>query len=215
MTGSTSLIGASVDDGVSAVTNIGFPFMYENVAYTQFSVNSNGLIRLGGTAVSNDWTNALSDNSDNPKIMPIWDDLCTGTGGSVRYLVTGSAPNRILKIQHFGRMDATEASASNATFQTWLYEGTNVIEFIYGTGVNPASATIGIAGATYTQYMARNHATNHTAASSGAIETIATWPGSGRKYTFTPPTANYRYYMYNLNAGSSTWCAGETRTITY
>ena len=64
MTGSTSLIGASVDDGVSAVTNIGFPFMYENVAYTQFSVNSNGLIRLGGTAVSNDWTNALSDNSE-------------------------------------------------------------------------------------------------------------------------------------------------------
>jgi hypothetical protein len=214
MTGATTLINASIDDGVSSVTNIGFPFMYENTAYTQFSVNSNGLIRLGGTVVSNDWTNALSDNSDNPKIMPIWDDLCTGTGGSVKYLVTGTAPNRILKIQHFGRMDATEASASNATFQTWFYEGTNVIEFIYGTGVNPASATIGIAGATYTQYMARNHATNHTAASSGAIETIATWPGSGRKYTFTPPSASYRYYMYNLNAGASTWCAGETRTVT-
>lgn len=214
MTGATSIIGAGIDDGASAVTNIGFPFMYENTAYTQFSVSSNGLIRLGGTAVSTTFTNGIATNADNPKIMPMWDDICTGTGGWVKYVVTGTAPNRILKIEHYGRMDATETSASNSTFQTWFYEGTNVIEFVYGTGSNPVGATIGIAGATYTQYMARNHVTNQTAASTGGVDNIATWPGSGRKYTFTPPSATYRYYMYNLNAGTTTWCAGETRTVT-
>lgn len=214
MTGSTQLIGAGVDDGVSSVTSIGFPFVYESVTYTQFSVSSNGLVRLGGTVVSSDYTNAISDNSDNPKIMPMWDDISTGTGGSVRYLVTGSAPNRILKIQHYGRMDAAEGSASNSTFQVWFYECSNVIEFIYGTGSNPPSATIGIAGATYTNYMARNHVTNHTAASSGATNSIATWPGSGLKYTFTPPAANYRACFYDMNFGSSSWCAGEVRNVT-
>lgn len=214
MTGSAQLIGASVDDGVSAVTNIGFPFVYESTTYTQFSVSSNGLIRLGFSVVSADFGNALSDNSDNPKIMPIWDDISTGTGGSVRYVVTGTAPDRILKIQHYGRMDAAEGSASNSTFQVWFYECSNVIEFIYGTGSNPPSATIGIAGVTHTNYMARNHLTNHTAASTGGLNTIATWPGSGRKYTFTPPAANFRACFYAMNISSTNWCAGEVRNVT-
>ena len=53
MTSSTQLVGASSDDGASAVTNIGFTFTYAGTAYTQFSVNANGLMRLGATRVGN------------------------------------------------------------------------------------------------------------------------------------------------------------------
>ena len=52
MTGSTQLVASGQDDGVSVVTNIGFTFTYAGTAYTQFSVNANGLMRLGATAVT-------------------------------------------------------------------------------------------------------------------------------------------------------------------
>jgi len=37
MTGSTSLVASAQDDGVSAVTNIGFTFNFNGTSYTQFS----------------------------------------------------------------------------------------------------------------------------------------------------------------------------------
>src|SRR5476651_2445373 len=48
----TQLVGAGNDDLSSAVTNIGFTFIFNATSYTQFSVSSNGVIELGGTAVS-------------------------------------------------------------------------------------------------------------------------------------------------------------------
>jgi hypothetical protein len=51
-TGTTQLVAANLDDNASPVTNLGFDFWYDGVRFTQFSVNANGLARLGGTAVS-------------------------------------------------------------------------------------------------------------------------------------------------------------------
>jgi hypothetical protein len=51
-TGTTQLVAASQDDTASAVTNLGFDYWYDGVRFTQFSVNANGLMRLGATAVS-------------------------------------------------------------------------------------------------------------------------------------------------------------------
>ena len=47
-TGTTQLIGASSDDGNSAVADIGFEFWFDGVRATQFGANANGFIRLGG-----------------------------------------------------------------------------------------------------------------------------------------------------------------------
>ena len=44
--GTTQLVGPSVDDTASPVTNLGFDFWYDGVRATQFSVNANGLMRL-------------------------------------------------------------------------------------------------------------------------------------------------------------------------
>ena len=51
-TGTTQLLGADLDDNVSAVTNIGFSFVFQGTPYTQFSLNANGGIRLGATAIA-------------------------------------------------------------------------------------------------------------------------------------------------------------------
>ena len=50
--GTTQLVAANLDDTASAVTPIGFDFWLLAERLTQFSVNANGLARLGPVAVS-------------------------------------------------------------------------------------------------------------------------------------------------------------------
>ena len=105
MSGSIQLIGSGSDDTASAVTGIGFTFNYAGTDYTQFSVNTNGLVRLGAAAVTTAFTNSAANaNTNTPAIFPYWDDVATGSaagGGNVSYVVTGSAPNRKLVIEWF------------------------------------------------------------------------------------------------------------------
>ena len=49
LTTTTNLITGTGDSKASAVTNIGFTFNFAGTDYTQFSVNSDGNLRLGGT----------------------------------------------------------------------------------------------------------------------------------------------------------------------
>ncbi len=52
------------------------------------------------------------------------------TGGGIRYDLTGSAPNRTLKIEFYDL--SFQSGDFHLKFQVWLYEGTNEIEFRYG-----------------------------------------------------------------------------------
>ena len=194
MTGSTQLVASGSDDGVSAVTNIGFTFNYAGVSYTQFSANANGLVRLGGTVVTGQWTNSAANaNTASPAIMPYWDDLSTGSaagGGKVHYLLTGSAPNQKLIIEWFVTVPRATGGAANAKFQCVLNEGSNVIEFIYGAGmvVNTAKsgATVGLATAT-TAYNTVDVVTNTNSTSTFTTTNTAAI-ASGTIYTWTPPS---------------------------
>jgi hypothetical protein len=85
--GTTSVMGGSQDDVASSVFNIGFDFWFVGVRYTQFSCNSNGLMRLGSAAVSNSLSNSLNSTTNNPKITALWDDISTGSNGGIRYKV--------------------------------------------------------------------------------------------------------------------------------
>ena len=200
MSSSTNLVAAGSDEGVSSLTNIGFTFNYEGRDYTQFSVSANGFLKLGSPVTTAEVTNSVSSSSNLPKLAICWDDLSTAVDGKIHYVLTGSSPNRILKVEFRQYYSYGVSSAYNITSQIWLYETTNVIEFRYGTGTLSAnSATIGVFGATSGVYMARNHLTNNTCASTGGLTTITTWPTSGTKYTFTPPTP----LSGSINVGTS------------
>ena len=97
--GTTQLVATGQDDTASPVTNIGFDFWFDGVRATQFSVNANGLLRLGATQVSTGFTNGLATTTDAPKIGAYWDDLCTGANGKAHYKIVGSAPNRKLVVE--------------------------------------------------------------------------------------------------------------------
>ena len=150
--GTTTLVAASQDDTASAVTNIGFDFWYDGVRYTQFSVNANGLARLGSTVIAttfNNTTSGLNTVTNAPKIAPYFEDLCTGTTGGVRSKVVGTAPNRKLVVEWFGmqvsRGAGCVAGPATGNFQMWLFESSGstnpgVIQFVYGNGIVASQA---------------------------------------------------------------------------
>jgi len=185
----TTLVGPDQDDGVSAVTNIGFPFVYEGITYTQFSANTNGLVRLGSTVVTNQWTNSSTENVNIPKLMMMWDDLYSGTaasGGGVFYELQGTGTSHKLLIE-WHDVNIESDIAVNIIMQAVLYETTNVIEFRFGTGVSGfSSATCGIGGLVNTNFNVVNTST-HVNSNVTATDGNTAWPGSGRMYTFSPP----------------------------
>ncbi|QBZ99006.1 Ig-like domain-containing protein [Flavobacterium sangjuense] len=199
MTGSTQLLASALDDTASAVTPIGFTFNFAGTNYTQFSANVNGLLRLGSTAVTTSFSNTAANAGTNtPAIMPYFDDLSTGTNGKVHYVVTGSAPNRILTVEWFvvvPRSTATGGTAA-AKFQAKLYEGTNVIDYVYGPGmvVNTANsgASIGIATSS-TVYNNVVVTTNLNSTTTFTTNNTAAIP-SGQVYRFAP--GNLQTYSY-------------------
>ncbi len=207
MTGSTQLIGSSSDDGASSVTPIGFSFTFNGVSYTQFSVNANGLMRLGSSAVGTSFSNTTTNAGTNsPALMPYWDDLATGTNGSVRYVVTGTAPNRILKVEWFVTVPRATGGTAAGRFQAWLYENTNVIEYIYGSGMvantTNSGASIGLAASSTLYHSVVTSSNTNSTSTFTTTNTAAIT--SGRFYRYTPTD------VFNYSWSPSTFIEGQT-----
>ncbi len=222
--GTTQLVAASQDDTASAVTNIGFDFWYDGVRQTQFSANANGLVRLGGTAISTGFTNSLASTTDAPKIGPFWDDLCTGTNGKAHFKVIGSAPNRKLVVE-WQNMQITRnlgcAGVGTGTFQVWLFETSGVIQFVYGSGLttsNDGGYSIGLQSGAATNFASVTTA-GPTVSYAAANDTQTTAITSGTAYIFTPnvPAAPTGFSATSVTATSMTlnWTDNATNEVGY
>lgn len=200
--GTTSLVAASQDDTASAVTNIGFDFWYDGVRHTQFSVNANGLARLGATVVTTSFNNSLDGlgtTTNAPKIAPYFEDLCSGSDGGVRYKVTGTAPNRKLVVEWFN-MQVTRGAGcvvapGTGTFQMWLFESAGAttpgrIQFVYGNGIVASNAldlgaSVGLQSGAATNF-ASVTVTDDTVSYATANNTNLPGIAAGKSYLFTP-----------------------------
>jgi hypothetical protein len=131
--GFTNLLGTFLDDDVSALSNIGFTFNYGGTNYTQFSVTSNGLLEFGASA-NTDYDNIIS-NLTGPYLVPYWDDNYTDADGNVRKKLIGVAGSRKLVIE-YNLSYLGNTGTADKHFQIWLFETTNNIMFVYGTGNN-------------------------------------------------------------------------------
>ena len=211
MTGATTLAGTGSlvagynDDNASAVTNIGFNFYFMGNSYAQFSVNSNGQMRLGSTTVGG--TNITGFSAGVPLIVPMAGDNSSGFTGDadpISYLVTGTAPNRILIVQWKNFQIPYNSSGTIAgNMQVWLYETTGKIEYVYGAMYNnstsvasrsiflSSSNTVTTAGyitvsATPTFTLAATPTTNTFALSANIANLYSAANGSRRVFAFTP-----------------------------
>ena len=214
MTGATTIITSGLDDATSFVQDIGFTFRYEDVPFTQFSASADGFLKLGSTAAASQFTNSITSTTNIPKLFPFWDDLSTGSNGSVKFLLTGIAPNRILIVQWFVPIPRSTTGPANSTMQVWLYETSNKIEFRYGAGVGPAtSASIGINGAIPTNYISVTSPAN-TSSTTTANNSNTVWPGNGTMYTFLPPPQCTGSPTGGTTSGPSGTCVLTTFTLT-
>jgi hypothetical protein len=194
------------DDGRTAVTNIGFTFNFCGTNYTQFTINTNALMRLGGTQLS-----ATNYGSTFPYAAPVLSpfggDHAISSTGKIHYKLFGTAPARYLVVEWLNMEINYSSSAADGTFQVVLYETSNRIEFIYGSmrsggagtggGGNTVRAGIG-SGSTSNNFYAVHVSTNATSTSTaqsytlpGANTTLTnlhnTSQGTRRYYRFQPP----------------------------
>ena len=162
----TAIATTSTDDANSAAQAIGFTFTYNGTAFTQFVLNTNGLVRLGSAPPSTvaaypEFAQAPetgpfsgTNSADVNLLAPFNIDLFAGTGGATEYRVanTGTAPNRVCVIQWKNVADKPAVASStvgttittqlaNVSFQLKLYETTNAIEFVYGAAVAGTGAS--------------------------------------------------------------------------
>jgi len=208
-TGTTSLVTSGKDDVSSGVTNIGFNFYFFSAGgtpYTQFSVSSNGAMRLGATAIANNVYGSSFPVAVQPIIAPYSGDLETSSGGKVHYKVIGTAPNRTLVVEYLKMGVNYSGSGADATFQVRLYEQSNIVEYVYGAmkvgsvgGVaNSKIAAIGISNdagannefsvdqATYATTIGAVPITANNTVAGTLTGLNSAADGSRRVFTFTP-----------------------------
>jgi hypothetical protein len=222
--GTTQLIPGNTANYSTLAVNIGFDFWLDGVRFTQFSVNSNGLLRLGNTPLSNTGSNGLGSTSDAPKITPYWDSLLVGTNGEVHYKLVGSAPNRKLVVEWLNEQIPFNGLnfPGAGTFQMWLFESTGAIEFVYGGGVvtNTLNSgySVGLQSGTATNFASVTTSTPAVAYGT-ANNTQTNSISSGTAYSFTPnvPLAPTGAFFTNTTAIATTlnWTDNATNETSY
>ncbi|GGF17858.1 hypothetical protein GCM10011383_31650 [Hymenobacter cavernae] len=147
---------ANIDDAVSDPQEIGFPFTFNGQPFTQFILSTNGFIKLGATPLSYP---ALLDPIESEESADVniiapssYADLegaadQTANPTSFRVATTGAVGSRVCTIQFKNLRDKTSASApgqmNTMQFQIKLYEGTNIIDFVYGTWTASTATPLG------------------------------------------------------------------------
>ncbi|WBA41479.1 beta strand repeat-containing protein [Hymenobacter canadensis] len=134
--------GISTDDNTSTSVALpaDFAFSYLGTPVTSFQACLNGWIALNSATTNISFTNELAGSNSLPLLLaPMWDDLvCQGhiygtasLDASMKYLVSGTAPNRVLTVEWLG-MEVFSNDGPNLNFQVKLYETSNIIQYQYG-----------------------------------------------------------------------------------
>ena len=123
-------------DGGASIP-IGFLFRFYGVDHSTVGVSANGYLSFGPDLSALLNTSFPNTASPNAIIAPFWDDLAPENGGQVDYTVLGIPPTRRLIVQWTSVPRFLQVTPN--TFQAVLFEGTNCVEFRYGS-IDPASS---------------------------------------------------------------------------
>ncbi|MFN0203237.1 MAG: hypothetical protein ACKVTZ_17045, partial [Bacteroidia bacterium] len=200
----TIATAAQGDDFTQAGVPIGFSFSYLGTAYTTVNVCSNGWANFAASTTSAGNGGLGTTTAPNGTMALWWDDM---NSSSVQYLTTGTPGSQVFTIQ-WTSLSFFSGSTRTINYQLKLYEGTNVIEFWYGTvsGTNllasaSESASIGIENTT-------GGPGNFIDATSGSsyiyngTRNSGQWPAQNYRFTPAAPTA-IAAGTYNVGAGQT------------
>jgi len=197
-------VSGSYDDDNSLPQNIGFSFEFNGTMFTQFVLNTNGVIKLGAIApIDALLVDALVSTEEN-LIYPLNRDLMGGVSPEYRVYTSGVAPNRICTIQFkdLAEYDLIPAQQQYASlnFQIKLFETSNNVEFVYGSFV-ATSATekdldvaVGIKGNTAAASVNATKTATGLWSSAGFINGAYTADAYTMRYTVLPDAGRtYRF----------------------
>ncbi len=192
---------------VSDVIPLGFDFRHGNLWFSELKITTRGYISLGTNHPSYASNSCLEyDSHLVPLISPFCDDVWIGNG-TVQYLLSGTAPNRVFTVQY---EDITWDLSTNAliNFQIRIFETGN-IEFAYGpsTGLaNMARATIGISMLPGGFSWFYSVVPGNPARVSNVVlnNAITTFPAEGTVYTFYRTNTTPRDLSLTVVAGTKT-----------
>ncbi len=146
------------------------------------------------------------------------------TESPISFLVSGTAPNRIIKIQYKNISEATVGGSYvySINNQIWLYESTNVIEYHFGTSsiTDPKYTAffIGLIDGDNVPYLG----IDNTASAPTLIRVtnspkgIPTYPANGQVYTLTPKKttiAAVNALPYTFTQGANTFSVQSNEEI--
>ncbi len=157
----TSLITANTTNQNTQVYNLPFNVVFLGKVYKHFLIGTSGYLVLGNndntaeqflfpTANANSFKLGNNVYRFQGVIAPFWD---IQTAASLKYTVTGTAPNRAFVVEWVSYLPsaATPVAGSESNYQVRIYENGGVVEYVYGKMVIPSTntttavtATIGI-----------------------------------------------------------------------
>ena len=223
-----SYTNISVSDGdsyASSLQNIGFTFTFAGTQYTQFSVNSDGNLRLGGTVTgTGNYTTPFSStnaNANNPKINGMgFDGYFVASSNYVRKQVFGEAPNRVLVVEFKESPYSSSYRQYTWNWQVQLSED-GTIQIVYGNtapGSYNYSNQIGLcvnANDGWTVSTTTHEATHFTNGTTTTNTSANSWPGTNRYYRFSPVTYEWTYTGTAGTANGNVYTVTPTENSSY
>ena len=239
----TPLVGGTVavitsgdfDDGFSNGLPIGFSFTYNGTAYTTISASANGWTALGTNITLTTSTTNLTTGVNRPKLAPLYEDLHLVSNSNLTYATTGVAGSRVFTLQYANILWDFAAVTPSISFQVKLYEGTNVVEFVYqqesgSVELNSSGGTsIGItttATGSGSFLSLSDAGTNPSVSSTVETVNIGVRPATGQIYRWIPyctasatnttgeKISNFTYNTINNNSSSTAGYENFSNTST-
>lgn len=199
---SITAYGIISDDSGTVNIPIGFTFNFCGVNYTTCTGNANGVLSLSDSIASAD---VDTSHISAGWLMPLWDNLF-GVGKTAYYQTTGTPGSRVFTLEwrNWSVFDNTDASLN---FQVKLYEGTNVVQFVYGNSVlSPTDAAIGI-GNNDTDF--QTLPTTAATSTDTLFSTSCSQPDSGTILQWCPPLT-----APTAITGTAAVCVGSATFLT-
>lgn len=194
---------ATGDDGIQTGVALGFTFNYLGNNYTTVDFNTNGALAFSGSGLTNvarDSEILFTTTAPNGIITAWFDDMSVDGSANILYQLSGSPGSQVFTVEWRNVLAFYTTSTQRLNFQVKLYEGTNVIEFHYGT----------ISGTQYTSESASIGCENNTGGPGNFLDVVT---GSSRvgNYFITAST-EWPARFYRLTPGAPTPLAGGTYT---
>ena len=191
------LAGASADGRASSLQNIGFVFPYANMYYTQFSVNTDGNLRLGsavtGTGSYSTPFSSSNSNINHPKINFLG---CDGyLIDTIHYVyaenTVDASNNNMLVVEFCLGTYNTTTHYQRYKWQVHLYDNGDIEVVMAPTAPNQAPNVANQKGLCVNPsdgwVIASDNTATHFTSGSSTTWASGNWPAPNTYYTFTRP----------------------------